>query len=59
MFEYLTSWIQLTTDCRAVTAIEYGLIAALVAGVVVTTVATLGTTLEGLYTSVSNAYTAG
>jgi pilus assembly protein Flp/PilA len=59
MFEYLTSWIQLATDCRAVTALEYGLIAALIAGVIVTAVATLGTSLAGAFGTVSSAFTAG
>jgi len=59
MFEYLSAWIQLKTDCRGVTALEYGLIAALIAGVIVTVVATLGTTLAGTFTTVSNSFTAG
>ena len=59
MLEYLTAWIQVTTDCRAVTALEYGLIAALIAGVIVTVVATLGTTLAGSFNTLSTALTAG
>ncbi len=46
MFVYLMTWIQLKTDRRAVTALEYGLIAAFIAGVIVTAVVTLGTTLS-------------
>jgi pilus assembly protein Flp/PilA len=53
MFAYTMSWIQLRTDCRAVTALEYGLIAALIAGVIVTIVATLGTSLTGTFTTLN------
>ena len=45
MIEYMTTWIQLKTDRRGVTALEYGLIAALIAGVIVTAVALVGTNL--------------
>ena len=37
------------------TAIEYGLIAALIAAVVVTAVTTIGTKLNGTFTNVGNA----
>jgi len=53
MFAYVMTWIQLKTDCRAVTALEYGLIAALIAGVIVTVVATLGTTIEGTFNTLN------
>ena len=42
-------------DEAGVTAIEYGLIAALVAVVIIGAVTTLGTKLTGTFTSVSNA----
>lgn len=45
MYEYLLAWLQIKTDRRAVTALEYGLIAALIAGVIVTAVALLGTNI--------------
>jgi Flp pilus assembly pilin Flp len=35
MTEYLTTWLQLRTDRRAVTALEYGLIAGVIVAVVV------------------------
>jgi pilus assembly protein Flp/PilA len=53
MFEYLMIWTRLKTDRRAVTALEYGLIAALIAGVIVTAVTLLGTTLTGTFNSVA------
>ena len=33
MFEYIKTWLELKTDKRAVTALEYGLIAAAVVAV--------------------------
>jgi pilus assembly protein Flp/PilA len=53
MFEYLATWMQLNTDRRAVTALEYGLIAALIAGVIVTAVALVGTNLTTTFNSVA------
>jgi pilus assembly protein Flp/PilA len=46
MISYVTTWLQLKTDCRGVTAIEYGMIAALIAVVIAVTVTTLGTSLS-------------
>jgi pilus assembly protein Flp/PilA len=42
------------TSESGVTAIEYGLIAALIAVVIITAVATLGTNLSGTFTTISN-----
>ena len=42
-------------DNSGVTAIEYGLIAALIAVVIIGAVTTLGTTVSGTFTKVSNA----
>jgi pilus assembly protein Flp/PilA len=53
MFAYLMIWTQLQADRRAVTALEYGLIAALIAGVVVTAVVLVGTGLTGTFSSVA------
>ncbi len=53
MFLYLMTWLQLRTDRRAVTAIEYGLIAALIAVVIIGVVTTLGTTLSTKFAAVS------
>ncbi len=51
--EYFRTWLALKTDARAVTALEYGMIAALIAAVIIGTVATLGTQLETAFTNVS------
>lgn len=55
MIPYLMTWLELKADRRAVTALEYGMIAALIAAVIVTVVATLGTQLNTAFTTVSNA----
>lgn len=52
MFAYVTTWLHLKTDCRGVTAIEYGMIAALIAVVVAVTVTTLGSTLATEFTTI-------
>lgn len=45
----------LTADRRAVTALEYGLIAALIAVVIIGAVTTVGTRLTHTFTTVGNA----
>jgi pilus assembly protein Flp/PilA len=54
MIEYVKTWLELKTDTRAVTALEYGLIAALIAAVIVTAVSSLGTSLSGKFTTIAN-----
>jgi pilus assembly protein Flp/PilA len=54
MFAYLMTWMQLRTDRRAVTAIEYGLIASLVAVAIVTAVTALGTGLSTAFTTITS-----
>lgn len=54
MIEYLKTWLDLRTDRRGVTMLEYGLIAALIAAVCVAAVTTLGTGLSGTFNNVSN-----
>jgi pilus assembly protein Flp/PilA len=53
MIEYLKTWLELKTDRRAVTALEYGVIAGVLAVVVVTAFTTLGTGLNTAFTNVS------
>ena len=53
MLSYLKTWLALKTDRRAVTALEYGLIAAAVAVVIVGSVATLGQNLKTTFTSIA------
>jgi pilus assembly protein Flp/PilA len=55
MIEYLKTWLALPSDTRAVTALEYGLIAALVAAVIATAVGTLGNDLVNTFNNVANA----
>ena len=59
MIEYVKTWLELKVDRRAVTAMEYGLIAALVAVVIIGAVTTLGTKLSSTFTAVSNALPKG
>lgn len=47
--QHIHAWI---ADEEGATAIEYGLLAALIAAVIITTVGTLGTKVAGLYTTV-------
>jgi pilus assembly protein Flp/PilA len=53
MISYLKIWLELKTDRRAVTALEYGLIAAAVAVVIVGSVATLGTNLSTTFSNIA------
>ncbi len=59
MYAFLKTWMPLKSDRRAVTALEYGLIAALIAGVIITAVSNLGgyisTTFSTIGTSISTA----
>ncbi len=41
---------------RGATAVEYGLLVALIAGVIIITVATLGTSVFGLFTTFSTSW---
>ncbi len=53
MIEYLKTWLDLKTDRRGVTMLEYGLNAALIAAVCVGAVTTLGTNLSTEFTTVA------
>ncbi len=53
MIGFLKLWIELKTDKRAVTALEYALIAALIAGVMVAGVTSLGTNVSGKFTTIA------
>lgn len=55
MLTLLNNFRALIKDERGVTALEYGLIAGLVAVVIVTSVTTLGTQLKATFTTISNA----
>ncbi len=47
----LAAWMRLVFDRRAVTALEYGMIAALIAAVIVTAVTGVGTKLGSTFTT--------
>jgi len=46
MLEYARTWLALRTDKRGVTAMEYGLIAALIAVVIIGAITSIGTSLN-------------
>lgn len=52
MIEYLKSYLSLKHDERAVTALEYALIAGLIAVVIITAVTTLGNNISGVFTKI-------
>ena len=58
MLDYARTWLAIRFDKRGVTAMEYGLIAALVAVVIIGTVTTMGTKLETVFTTINTALTA-
>ncbi len=57
MLEYITTWIALKTDRRAVTALEYGLIAGLIAVVIIGVLTTMGSGLNTKFGLISTALT--
>ena len=57
MYEYVKTWLELKTDKRAVTALEYGLIAAAVVAVGLVGFGSLMTKLSAEFTTVANKLT--
>lgn len=55
MIGYLLTLLKLQSDRRAVTALEYGLIAAAIAAVIAGTVFSLGQTVNGTFSSINAA----
>jgi pilus assembly protein Flp/PilA len=53
MLEYARTWLALRFDKRGVTAMEYGLIAALMAVVIIAAVGTLGGGIQHAFTSIA------
>ena len=49
MIEYLKTWLELKVDRRAVTALEYGLIAALIAVASIVAMGNLGSELSDTF----------
>ena len=54
MIEYLKTYLSLTQDKRAVTALEYALIAGLIAVAVVGAATTLGTNISSVFTKIGS-----
>jgi len=59
MLDYTKTWlavrgITLFNDKRGVTALEYGLIASLIAVAIITILSTVGTNLTNVFTKISN-----
>jgi pilus assembly protein Flp/PilA len=55
MLRWINSFRRSSSDKKGVTAVEYGMIAALIAAVIVGTVATLGTKISSNLNTVANA----
>ena len=53
MLEYMRTWLALRSDERGVTAMEYGLIAALIAVVIIGAVTKVGTKLQATFAAIS------
>lgn len=55
MNEYLKGWLALKADKKAVTALEYGLVAALVAVAIIAALKVLGTNLNATFQNIATA----
>jgi len=54
MFSYVRVWAALRSDNRGVTAVEYGIMAALIATILVAAMASLGGGLSSAFTAIAN-----
>ena len=54
MIQYMRKLVELKRDEKGVTALEYGLIAALIAVVIITAVTNLGNNLSNTFTNIGN-----
>ncbi|GAA2529934.1 Flp family type IVb pilin [Pilimelia columellifera] len=57
MLAYLSALLERTRDDRGATAVEYGLMVALIAVAIIATVTLLGGSLDGLFQDVDDAVT--
>ena len=55
MFDYARTWLALRSDKRGVTAMEYGLIAALIAVVIIVSVTAVGMHLQTVFNGIEAA----
>lgn len=53
MYEYIKTWLELKTDKRAVTALEYGLIAGVLVVTVLVGFNTLGSNMSNKFNSIA------
>ena len=58
MSKYLATLIELKRDEKGVTALEYGLIAALIAVIIIGSISTLGVNLSTMFASIATKTTA-
>ena len=58
MFNIARAWLQMKQDTRGVTALEYGLIAAVMGALIVTAFTTLGGDMGTAFTGIGNVLTA-
>lgn len=59
MSQFFSKFVAIKNDRKAVTALEYGLIAALIAVVIITAVSTLGTNLSSTFNTIGSKFTGG
>jgi Flp pilus assembly pilin Flp len=59
MIEYLKSWLELKTDRRAVTMLEYAIMGSLLAAVLVIAVPTLTTAVSAEFGKIASDITTG
>jgi Flp pilus assembly pilin Flp len=57
MYEYVKTWLEIKTDKRAVTALEYGLIAGVLVVTVLVGFNTLGTNMMSKFNKIANTLT--
>ena len=57
MFNFAMAWLQMKQDTRGVTALEYGLIAAVMGALIVTAFTSLGTNMGTAFTTIGNVLT--
>jgi pilus assembly protein Flp/PilA len=57
MLEHMRTWMALRFDKRGVTAMEYGLIAALIAVVIIGAITQVGTSLSAKFIAIATAIT--
>lgn len=53
MIQYLSTWLQLKSDCRAVTGMEYALIGSLIAVAIIGAVTGLGTGIKTTFNTIA------